>query len=84
MGSNRRWGPEVRGIKSTLLTKGFFQNKMAVKKVTASNENSHVDIFIKQHMEPAQTLVNTVNVVGAIGKEIALEFKRRIFDVKDV
>jgi len=50
MGSNRRWGPEVRGIKPTLLTKGFFQNKVAVKKVTASKENSHVDIFIKQHM----------------------------------
>ena len=26
---------------------------------------------------PAQTLVNTVNVVGAMGKGIALEFKRK-------
>ena len=33
---------------------------------------------------PAQTLVNTVNVVGAMGKGIALESKRRMFDVKDV
>ena len=30
---------------------------------------------------PAQTLVNTVNVVGAMGKGIALEFKRKYPDM---
>ena len=30
---------------------------------------------------PAQTLVNTVNVVGAMGKGIALEFRRKYLEM---
>jgi len=40
-------------------------------------EKPHVDIFIKQHMGiTCSDTCNTVNVVGATGQGIALEFKR--------
>ena len=69
----------VRGVVSTLLTKDFFlQNKGAVKKVTASKgELPCWHIYQAAYGPPAQTLVNTVNVVGVMGKGITSELKRK-------
>jgi O-acetyl-ADP-ribose deacetylase (regulator of RNase III)/uncharacterized protein YwgA len=43
-----------------------------------------VDVVVGDLFEsPAQTLVNTVNTVGVMGKGVALEFKRRFPDMFD-
>lgn len=47
-----------------------------------SRSNQQVDVVIGDLFEsPAQTLVNTVNCVGIMGKGVALEFKKRFPDM---
>ena len=49
-----------------------FEDRIVIE--TLRHENRSLR-YIADYLSPAQTLVNTVNVVGVMGKGIAKEFK---------